>query len=104
MSANDRETQLPAISDDPDRREAATTSVELLKGLADQINFQHDACMSNLNAALDHAFAAGKLLVEARAQVRHGEWTGWVAANFRFGLRTAQQYMLLAKKRSALRF
>ena len=53
-----------------------------------------------------HYRKAGELLLEAKEQVEHGEWTNWVSHNFSLSKRTAEIYMDLAseEKRSALRF
>lgn len=53
--------------------------------------------------------AAGEKLIEAKTQIRHGEWEGWVKRNFDVTPRTAQTWMRLAEvtngeKRSAPRF
>jgi hypothetical protein len=60
-----------------------------------------------LRSALGHAIAAGELLIEAKAKVRHGQWLKWLAANCEVPKRTAAHYMALAKFREklyALRF
>jgi hypothetical protein len=48
--------------------------------------------------AVGHAIRAGELLIEAKAQVRHGEWLPWLEANFPFSERTARNYMRLARE------
>ena len=48
------------------------------------------------NAALksaEHAIEAGRLLVDAKAAVAHGEWSAWLKANCSLGERSAQRYM-----------
>lgn len=47
-------------------------------------------------SAVEHAIRAGDLLIEAKAQVRHGEWLPWLAENFPASERLAQSYMRLA--------
>jgi hypothetical protein len=64
-----------------------------LKGLADQINAEHALCMAAAQDAVNKAIEVGRLLAEAKDQVRHGEWAGWVAENCSFGLRQSQKYM-----------
>jgi hypothetical protein len=64
-----------------------------LPDLAAQINAEHAACLAAASAAIGKAIDVGRLLVEAKAQVQHGEWAGWVEANCTFELRQAQNYM-----------
>jgi hypothetical protein len=45
----------------------------------------------------DHARAAGAALIEAKAQVRHGEWLPWLAENCGLTERTAQHWMRFAR-------
>jgi len=47
--------------------------------------------------AVEHAIAAGELLLEAKGQVRHGDWASWLAKNCDFAERTVQAYMRLAR-------
>jgi hypothetical protein len=39
----------------------------------------------------------GELLVEAKEQVKHGEWGPWLRKNFKWGITTAYEYMRLAQ-------
>jgi hypothetical protein len=68
----------------------------LLK-LATQIREHHKAVRS----AILHAIEAGKLLIEAKAEVRkqfgHGYWLDWLEQNCEMSERTAQDYMRIAK-------
>src|SRR5215213_7167352 len=75
-----------------------------LATLAGQINAAHDACMGKLAEGLAHAIRVGKLLAEAKGRVRHGQWSAWVEANCRFGLRMAQKYLLAARNESRFAF
>ena len=45
--------------------------------------------------ALDHAREAGEALSNAKALLKHGEWSQWVEDNFEGTQRNAQQYMQL---------
>jgi hypothetical protein len=40
----------------------------------------------------------GRLLLEAKGRVRHGQWIGWVREHCPFTVRTAQNYMKLAEQ------
>jgi hypothetical protein len=65
--------------------------------LADRINTEHEAAIAAIRKGAEHAIAAGKLLIEAKAQVEHGRWGQWLKDNFRATSRTAQLYMWLAE-------
>jgi len=51
---------------------------------------------------LEHAIAAGALLLEAKELVDHGEWLPWLQANCELGERQARTYMRLARHRHRL--
>jgi hypothetical protein len=46
----------------------------------------------------EYAAACGKLLLEAKAKVPHGQWLPWLRANVAFGERSAQGYMRIASR------
>jgi hypothetical protein len=68
-----------------------------LTALAKRIREHHKAVRS----AILHAIAAGKLLIEAKAQVRkqygHGHWENWLDRHCEMSPRTAQSYMQITK-------
>ena len=71
--------------------------VASLGELANAINAEHQAAERTARTALDHARAAGEKLLLAKAQVEHGQWLPWLAANCpAVAVRTAQAYMRLA--------
>ena len=74
----------------------------LLPGLTARINEEHAQCEAAARTALEHAFKVGELLVEAKAQVSHGQWVPWVEANCSFSTRTAQGYMRVFSRRAEL--
>jgi hypothetical protein len=45
-----------------------------LADLAARINAKHEAAGGALKRGLQHAIAAGELLLEAKAQLKHGQW------------------------------
>jgi hypothetical protein len=47
-------------------------------------------------AGIEHYRRAGEMLIEAKEQCEHGEWTAWVERNFHLGMNTARRYMQLA--------
>jgi hypothetical protein len=51
-----------------------------------------------MRQAVEHAIAAGELLIKAKKQVKHGEWQTWLMANCAdIAERTVQAYMQLAR-------
>jgi hypothetical protein len=67
-----------------------------LADLAAQITVQHDACTKALKRGLQHAVAAGKLLIDAKSQLKHGEWLPWLRDHCHIPQRTARRYMDIA--------
>jgi hypothetical protein len=65
--------------------------------LAAQIKKQHGLVLQAFREGLDHARKAGELLLKAKEQCSHGEWTPWIEGNCGFNIRTAQQYMQIAE-------
>lgn len=73
-------------------------SVQLtLDELADEIRRELFAAEADWRSAVGHALRAGELLIEAKAQVKYGEWLLWLDANFPESVRTADLYMRLAR-------
>ncbi|SRR5579883_153170 len=68
-----------------------------LKVLAEHINDAHKRCSQALRDGLQHALEAGRLLLEAKEEVPHGQWIPWIETHCDFALRTAQAYMKIAK-------
>jgi hypothetical protein len=67
-----------------------------LADLAAEIRREHAAVLHHARKALDHALTAGERLLEAKGQLRHGEWLPWIK---QVGIpeRTCQHYMRLAR-------
>jgi hypothetical protein len=70
--------------------------------IAEEIRREVDAAEADFQSAVAHAIRAGELLIEAKAQVGHGNWLPWLKANFDGSERTAQNYMRLALKSAAV--
>src|SRR5262245_3805324 len=70
--------------------------------LATSINDHLAAADAATRRGLEHAIAAGLLLMEAKDLVDHGEWLPWLQANCRLGERQARTYMRLARHRHRL--
>ena len=75
------------------------SEIERLDTLAGRINAEHHACETAVNAALEHALAAGDLLIEAKSACPHGAWQAWLENSFDGSVRTAQAYMRVAAHR-----
>jgi hypothetical protein len=78
------------------------TDVGLSNSLADlvaRIRAEHEATAAALKSSVEHAMTAGDLLIEAKAQLKHGEWLPWLAEHCEMSERTAQLYMRLACER-----
>jgi DUF3102 family protein len=62
----------------------------------------------DLNLALkresEHAILIGKLLTEAKKQVKHGEWYKWLIKNFAMSKPSASRYMRLYEATKSLNF
>jgi hypothetical protein len=71
--------------------------------LASSINEHLAAAEAATRRGLEHAIAAGTLLIEAKELVDHGEWLPWLQANCRIGERQARTYMRLARNRHRLK-
>ena len=74
------------------------STADSLTILAHRINAEHAQAEAALRDGLRHAVEAGRLLLEARAAVAHGEWLPWLESNFDGSARTARAYMLVATR------
>ena len=63
-----------------------------LAKLAAAINAEHQACEDGVRDGVCHALEAGKLLTEAKSQMKHGEWLPWLEKNFDGSPDTAERY------------
>ena len=68
-----------------------------LATLAQRINEQHRKAEAAMRSGLEHALEAGRLLMEAKGQCKHGTWSDWIKANCEFSERTAQAYMQVVR-------
>ena len=74
-----------------------TTYAASLEELADVIRKNHSEAATSLRLAVLHAITAGEALIEAKKQVKHGEWLPWLSENCEISERAAQGYMRLAR-------
>ena len=80
---------------------AGTTEANLTD-LAERINAEHAASEDHAKSAIEHALQCGQLLIEAKAQVKHGQWLPWLEANCTVKERQARNYMRLADNWEAI--
>ena len=73
-----------------------------LDSLVERIEAEHAAVGAALRGALAHAIACGERLIEAKRQVKHGEWLPWIEARCKVPARTASHYMALARRKKLL--
>jgi ribosome-associated translation inhibitor RaiA len=73
-----------------------------LTDLAARIRAEHEAAGAAVKRSVQHAMAAGDLLLEAKVQLKHGQWLPWLKSNCTISERTARLYMTLARARSAV--
>ncbi|MEQ8813532.1 MAG: DUF3102 domain-containing protein [Thalassobaculum sp.] len=71
--------------------------------LASKINAAHAAVEAAQKQGVEHAIEAGKLLLEAKAAVKHGQWGPWLAEHCTISDRTARLYMQVARNEEKLR-
>lgn len=78
--------------------EVATVEQQLLS-LAKRVRAEHKATEIAVTRSLEHALAAGDLLIEAKQLIGHGQWLPWLAKHCDLPDRTAQLYMRCARER-----
>lgn len=66
--------------------------------LTKQINEEYLLAQKGVEDAVTHAWNCGALLKAKKAEVGHGNWLPWLAANFSGSARSANDYMLLHTK------
>jgi hypothetical protein len=67
-----------------------------LTDLAHRIKAEHEASVGAFKRGIEHAVACGRLLIEARDQIKHGEWLPWLKDHCGVPERSARRYMELA--------
>lgn len=65
--------------------------------IANEINTHAAQATSKANEAMHHAIEAGKLLLEVKASLAHGQFGAWLDANVAVSPRQAQRYMAAAE-------
>lgn len=64
--------------------------------LATTANTEYAKANECAQGAIEHARAAGDALIQAKGNMEHGQWLGWLANNWSHDERTAQRLMRLA--------
>ena len=81
----------------------ALVPVRTVADIAAEIRRSHNEYEASLCRAADKAIETGRHLIELKAYVRkefgHGHWEAYVDETFPFTMRTAQNYMRLAKRK-----
>lgn len=65
--------------------------------IANEINTHAEQATRKANEAMHHAIEAGKLLLEVKASLAHGQFGAWLETNVRVSARQAQRYMAAAE-------
>src|ERR1700730_4774068 len=73
-----------------------------LVDLAARIKTEHKATSDALNSSVEHSIKAGELLLEAKAQLKHGQWLPWLSEHCELSERSAQLYIRIAKNRTTI--
>jgi hypothetical protein len=79
----------------------AMAESNVLADLRERLKVEHEAVVGSLRHGLHRAMNAGDILLEARTQVRHGDWLPWLES-CGISERTAQRYVRLAKHRAEI--
>ena len=82
--------------------EIALTASNSLTDLAARIRTEHRAASDKMSEALLHAMTAGELLIEAKDQLKHGQWLPWLRDHCSISTRTAQLYMRVGASRAEI--
>lgn len=70
---------------------------EIKSDVAAEINRHHGLAVARAGEAIQHVIAAGKLLLEVKAALPHGQFGEWMEANLQVSARQAQRYMAAAQ-------
>jgi hypothetical protein len=73
-----------------------------LTDLAARIRIELTGARNAAKRSAEHALATGDLLLEAKAQLAHGQWLPWFRDHCEISDRTARLYMRLARNRQAI--
>jgi len=65
--------------------------------IPNEINSHAEQATAKANEAMHHAIEAGKLLLEVKASLAHGQFGEWLETNVKVSARQAQRYMAAAE-------
>lgn len=68
---------------------------------AAEINRHHELACKRADEAINHAVEAGKLLLEVKASLGHGQFTAWIGKNLAVSARQVQRYISAAQGKPA---
>jgi len=71
--------------------------MELQNHLAAEINHHASIAAVKATEAVHHAIEAGKLLLEVKATLPHGQFQAWIHANTKLSVRQSKRYMAVAQ-------
>lgn len=77
--------------------ESTSSKCRLLTELETCIKEEFQELEESMKKSLLHAKRIGDLLNEARPHIKYGNWEAWVERNFPFTVRTARNYIAIAK-------
>ena len=67
-----------------------------------EINSLHRELKSNLESIVSKAIRVGKLLIEQKSKLKHGEWLPWIESNLEFSQSTAYWYIQCYRNKKLL--
>lgn len=71
--------------------------MDIRANIASEINEHHASATAKAGEAIHHAKEAGRLLLEVKAAVPHGEFGKWLEQNITVSVRQAQRYIAVAE-------
>ena len=74
-----------------------------LTDLAHRIKAEHEAGTLAIKRGVEHAIACGQMLIEAKGQLKHGQFGPWLRDHCGIAERTARHHMRLARYRETLK-
>jgi hypothetical protein len=89
--------QVAVQKDTPVTRSPSVLVALIKDDLATAARVQREGDDATKAATAPYFAAAGEKMLEAKAQMPHGQFTDWIRKNFRCGIRNAQLYMSIAR-------
>jgi hypothetical protein len=80
------------------KQPVAVKSGGTLTDLAERIKAARQQAEESFRAGMTHAVEVGRLLIEAKDQLEHGEWLPWLKDHCDLTERLAQKYMRVARE------